>query len=303
MIRRLSFQTCPRMQNPTRPQNMSSLTSRIHRANLLGSMVTFPNLHNFYEDWRKDLEAKGVDIRLNTDVTEVLQRNDKGIVLQTRPFDASVNERKGAHVGPPSNPETFDELVMCTLADDSLKILGKTATFKERWVLGELKLLIRECIIPPRHKGTDVHVVGGARFYDDITVTHSDSDYFQRHYETTFNAELCAEPRSQSQKEQIAFAEGEQRGTSDEPSGFRPMYFTKSYAHDPTKIEMSFDCSNYQHQFRMDHDAETAPVPFRNHVFQSIFLDQRNRQLWTIDEIDSSKIIERKWWHQVSPVL
>jgi hypothetical protein len=78
------------------------------------------------------------------------------------------------------------------------------------------------------------------------------------------------------------------------------MYFTKSYAQDPTKIEMSFDCSNYQHQFRMDHGAEVAPVPFQNHVFQSIFLDKRNKQLWTIDEIDRSKIIETKWWHQVS---
>lgn len=29
----------------------------------LPTMVTFPNLHNFYEDWRKDLESKGVDIR------------------------------------------------------------------------------------------------------------------------------------------------------------------------------------------------------------------------------------------------
>ncbi|PMD43349.1 flavin-containing amine oxidasedehydrogenase-like protein [Hyaloscypha variabilis F] len=241
----------------------------------LPTMVTFPNLHDFYEDWRKDLEAKGVDIRLSTDVTEVLQRNDKGVILQTRPFDALANERKGEHIGPPSRTEIFDELVMCVLADDSLKILGKTATFKERWVLG------------------------GAKFYDDITITHSDNVYFQRHYETNFDPELCAEPRSKTQKEQIAFAKGEQRGTSDEPSGFRPMYFTKSYAQDPTKIEMSFDCSNYQHQFRMDHDAEVAPVPFQNHVFQSIFLDKRNKQLWTIDEIDRSKIIETKWWHQL----
>jgi hypothetical protein len=62
---------------------------------------------------------------------------------------------------------------------------------------------------------------------------------------------------------------------------------------------MSFDCSNYQHQFRTDHDAETTPVPFQNHVFQSIFLDKENKQLWTIDEIDESKIIGKKWWHQV----
>lgn len=241
----------------------------------LPTMVTFPNLHNFYEDWRKDLEAKGVEIRLNVDVTQVLERSDKGVYLQTRPFDPNANERTGQHLGPPARSERFDELVLCVLADDSLGILGKAATMKERFVLG------------------------GAKFFDDITITHSDSQYFQKHYETTFDSELCAKPRSKAQEDQIAFAKAQQRGPDDEPAGFRPMYFTKSYAQDPTKIEMSFDCSNYQHQFRMDHNMETPPVPFQNHVFQSIFLDKRNRELWTIDEIEESKIIEKKWWHQV----
>lgn len=188
----------------------------------LPTMVTFPNLHNFYEDWRKDLEAKGVDIRLNTDVTEVLQRSGKGVVLKTRPFDALANKRTGEHTGPESSTERFDELVLCVLADDSLKILGKSATWRERFVLG------------------------GAKFFDDITITHSDSKYFQKHYETTFDPELCAKPHSKTQENQIAFAKAQQRGPDGEPAGFRPMYFTKSYAQDPTKIEMSFDCSNYQ---------------------------------------------------------
>ncbi|KAF4628740.1 hypothetical protein G7Y89_g9415 [Cudoniella acicularis] len=66
------------------------------------------------------------------------------------------------------------------------------------------------------------------------------------------------------------------------------MYYTKSYKEDPKKIEMSFDCTNYQHQFRMDHDARVAPVKYENHVFQSIFLDKENRELWTMEEIDES---------------
>lgn len=119
-----------------------------------------------------------------------------------------------------------------------MKILGRSASSKEKFVLG------------------------GAKFYDDITITHSDSKYFQKHYETKFDQELCAEPSSKAQADQIAFAKGEQRGQDDEPSGYRPMYYTKSYAQDPKKIEMSFDVSNYQHQFRMDHDAETAPIPY-----------------------------------------
>ncbi|EHL03576.1 hypothetical protein M7I_0217 [Glarea lozoyensis 74030] len=242
----------------------------------LPTMVTFPNLHNFYEDFRKDLESKGVDIRLQTDVTEVVQRNSKGVILRTRPFDPDANNRMGQHTGFDTKTETFDELIMCVLADDALKILGKTATYKEKFVLG------------------------GASFYDDITITHSDTAYFQKHYETHFNDSLCASPKSKEQEQQIAFSKGEQRGPEDEPTGFRPMYYTKSYASDPKKIEMSFDCTNYQHQFRMDHDAETAPVKYENHVFQSIFLDKRNRDdLWTIDEIDKDKIIESKWWHQL----
>ncbi|CAD6439841.1 50f5661f-7f20-4b5a-9adb-400bbf247e8f [Sclerotinia trifoliorum] len=102
----------------------------------LPQMLTFPNLHNFYEDWRKDLESKGVDIRLKTDVTEIIQRDAKGVVMSTRPFDPDANDRKGEHTGPISKTETFGELVMCVLADDALKILGRTATLKEKFVLG-----------------------------------------------------------------------------------------------------------------------------------------------------------------------
>ena len=63
------------------------------------------------------------------------------------------------------------------------------------------------------------------------------------------------------------------------------MYYTHSYAEDPRKIEMSFDCTNYQHQFRLDNHAEIAPIVHENHVFQTIFLDKTSRHLWTIDQI------------------
>ena len=242
-------------------------------------MVTFPHLERFYGDWANDLRSKGVDIRLNTDVSAILSRGNKGIVLQTRPFDP---ERKtaqevgaGEHTGPPSVTETFDELVMAVLADDAKKLLGKTATWKEKFVLG------------------------GAKFFDDVTITHSDSAYFSKNHTTHFSDDLCAKPKSKDQEDQIRFAKNEQPGPGGEPSGFRPMYYTHSYPEDPQKIEMAFDCSNYQHQFRMDNDADKAPIPHDRHVFQSIFLDKTNRHLWTIDEIDESKVIEKKWWHQL----
>ncbi|MCJ1462529.1 hypothetical protein MMC07_001131 [Pseudocyphellaria aurata] len=241
----------------------------------LPTMVTFPNCQKFYADWARDLQSKGVDIRTNTDVTAIVSRSKNGIVLRTAPFDPEKHDRAGEHTGSASEPETFDELVMAVLADDAKKLLGKTATWKEKFVLG------------------------GARFFDDITITHSDAKYFQQNYETSFKPELCAEPKSKDQEEQIKFAKNETKGQDGEPSGYRPMYYTHSYAEDPRKIEMSFDCTNYQHQFRMDHDAERAPVPYDNHVFQSIFLDKTQSHLWTIDQIDESKVIERKWWHQL----
>lgn len=241
----------------------------------LPTMVTFPHCQRFYADWAADLRSKGVDIRTSTDVTAIVSRNKKGIVLQTAPFDPEKNDRRGEHTGPASESETFDELVMAILADDAKKLLGKTATWKEKFVLG------------------------GARFFDDITITHSDAKYFQEKYETGFDPELCAEPKSKDQDEQIKFAKGEAKGQDGEPSGYRPMYYTHSYAEDPRKIEMSFDCTNYQHQFRMDHDPDQAPIPYDSHVFQTIFLDKTNSHLWTIDQIDESKVIERKWWHQL----
>ena len=241
----------------------------------LPTMVTFPKLGQFYEDWAADLRSKGVDIRLNTDVTAILSRGKQGVKLQTRPFDPEKRDRAGEHTGPAAETEVFDEMVLAILADDAKKLLGKTATWKEKFVLG------------------------GAYFFDDITITHSDSDYFDKIYQTRFDADLCAKPKSKAQEDQVKFSKNEAPGPDGEPSGFRPMYYTHSYKEDPKKIEMSFDCTNYQHQFRMDNNADKAPVPYDHHVFQSIFLDKTNRHLWTIDGIDESKIIERKWWHQL----
>ncbi len=241
----------------------------------LPTMFTFPCCANFYADWAADLKSKGVDIRTNIDVTAILSRGKDGVVLQTAPFDPEKRERAGEHTGPVSEPERFDELVMAVLADDAKKLLGKTATWRERFILG------------------------GARFFDDITITHSDAKYFEANYETRFKSGLCAKPKSKDQEGQIKFATNEAVGKDGEPGGYRPMYFTHSYAENPQKIEMSFDCTNYQHQFRMDHNADVAPIPFERHVFQSIFLDKTNSQLWTIEQIDKSKIIERKWWHQL----
>ena len=246
----------------------------------LPQMVTFPKLHAFYADWAADLKSKGVDIRLNTHVTRIISRSSKtGITLETRSHEPHPENGEGNDTGPPTATNSYDDMVLCILADEAKSLLGSAASWREKFVLG------------------------GARFYDDVTVTHSDSKYFSKVYQTDFDASLAAEPKSKAQQDQLAFAKGEADGQDGEPSGFRPMYHTHSYAADPKKIEMSFDCTNYQHQFREENRRENgvdkSPVPHERHVFQSIFLDRRNESLWTWKEIDPDKIIERKWWHQL----
>lgn len=234
----------------------------------LPTMVTFDHLHEFYRKWRLDLESKGVTIRTETEVQTVLSRSNEGVKLRVRNMVSSQVE-----------DEAYDDMVLCTLADESLRMLGNTATWKDKFVLG------------------------GAAFYDDITVTHSDSAYFNDQYETHFKQELCAEPKSQEQKDQIAFAKGESPSSStSSPSsssgneaGFKPMYYTYTYQSDPKLIEMSFNCSNYQHQLKSANAGDDKFEP----VYQTIFLNKQQKHLWTMDDIDEAKIIKRNWWHQL----
>lgn len=226
----------------------------------LPTMYTFDKLHDFYSVWREDLASKGVSFVLGTEVQETVSRSKNNVVLKLRKTDEEQ-----------SREESFDKVVFCSLADETLRILGKTATWREKFVLG------------------------GASFYDDITVTHTDSSYFNEHYETYFKSELCAEPTSEAQREQIAFSNSTD---SSADTGFRPMYYTYTYDSDPKLIEMSFNCTNYQHQFRQT-EARNTNTPKPKPVYQTIFLNKERRDLWTIDKIDESQIIKKNWWHQL----
>lgn len=222
----------------------------------LPTMVTFDHLDEFYKSWREDLEGKGVTIKTKTQVQHVISRSKTSVKLLVKDLDSEE-----------SSEPVFDEMVLCTLADESLRILGKTASWREKFVLG------------------------GAAFYNDLTVTHTDSRYFNKQYETHFKQELCAEPKSEEQKKQVAFSKGE--GDSD---GFRPMYYTYTYQKDPRCIEMSFNCSNYQHQLKSANlNSGDAYEP----VYQTIFLNKQQEENWTVGDIDESKVIKRNWWHQL----
>ena len=236
-------------------------------------MVVFPNFSEFYETWRKNLVKKGVTVRLSTEVTRVTRRDKTGVtvkIIGRTPAKDSHNtdsawvpdsiDNSNADADKVETTEEYDEIVLCVLTDTAKRLLKPTITTLESKILGS------------------------AKFANDVTVTHTDADYMRAHYENFYNpSQAVSEINGQSMQERTDFAK----------ENFKPMYLIKMYPQDLTKLEMCFDCTNYQAQF-------PPSVPFENHVFQTIFLNkERDGHLWSIDEIDESKIIRKDWWHQL----
>ncbi|RHZ49479.1 hypothetical protein CDV55_101398 [Aspergillus turcosus] len=241
------------------------------------TMYTFPNLGAFYRDWAADLASKGVHLRLNTAV-ELLQRDKHGITLRPRPTeDSPTAQAVGEACAVDDFCEKYDELILSLPADEAKALLGKHATWRERFVLG------------------------GVAFYNDITITHSDSAYFTSIFETRYKPDLSSKAKASSatRQEQIAFAERQPPiATEDGWEGFAPMYFTHSFARAPRCIEMGFDCSNYQHQFRDSVGEGGVSLEAERHVYQTIYLNDQQKHLWTWESVDPAKIIAKKWWRQ-----
>ena len=107
----------------------------------------------------------------------------------------------------------------------------------------------------------------------------------KKHYDNFYRSDLAVCSLSgEDQSERNDFAK----------DNFRPMYYIKMYPDDLTKLEMCFDCTNYQAQF-------PPSVPFENHVFQTIFLDRDGSEgLWTWGDIRGEKRMHEKWWKQQS---
>lgn len=236
-------------------------------------MVVFPNFSEFYETWRKNLVKKGVKVRLSTEVTRVTRRDKTGVtvkIIGRTPAKDNHNtdsawvpdsvDNSNEDADKVETTEEYDEIVLCVLTDTAKRLLKPTITTLESKILGS------------------------AKFANDVTVTHTDADYMRKHYENFYNPDQAvSEINGQSMQERTDFAK----------DNFKPMYLIKMYPQDLTKLEMCFDCTNYQAQF-------PPSVPFDNHVFQTIFLNkERDGHLWSIDQIDESKIIRKDWWHQL----
>lgn len=225
-------------------------------------MVVFPNFSEFYETWRKGLVSKGVTVRLSTELTEIVRRDDHGVVVRVKPRTPVPDHHNpnDADLDAPVTQESYDEIVLCCLADKAKEVLGRTASWREKRVLGS------------------------AKFSDDTTITHNDADYMKKHYENFYREDLAvANTNGVDQTSRLNFAAG----------NFRPMYYIKMYPQDKKKLEMCFDTTNYQSQF-------PEHVPFEQHVFQTIFLNKdRDRPLWSDGEIRKDRIIRQDWWHQL----
>lgn len=127
-------------------------------------------------------------------------------------------------------------------------------------------------------------------------------------------------------KEQIKDPEVQKQVKLAEKS-FLPLYFIRSYPSDKKKVEMSFDLTNYQPQFKgysahgiapttdgevegegegsdsgsdeNDKKDSTGGKKEFKHVYQTIFLDRDGSEnLWSRDEINKDEIILEKWWKQ-----
>jgi hypothetical protein len=89
-------------------------------------MVVFPKFSDFYSDWKKSLESKGVKIRLSTELTEVVNRDKNGVTVKTikRTPESDGHNQNSAWVQQPDGnadgnanevEEHYDELVICVL--------------------------------------------------------------------------------------------------------------------------------------------------------------------------------------------
>ena len=93
-------------------------------ASNLPPMVVFPNFSIFYEDWRKNLIERGVQVRLSTELTRVIKRDKTGVVvrmIKRTPTPDSHNpnsawvDSDGADRNAEEREEEYDELVLCVL--------------------------------------------------------------------------------------------------------------------------------------------------------------------------------------------
>jgi len=101
-------------------------------------------------------------------------------------------------------------------------------------------------------------VLSSVDYFRDLSVTHTDDAYMRKHNEVDGKA----------------------------------IYFIKTLDEKPKCIEMGFDLSGYQPELQQVPELQAAG----ERIYQTIYLDERARDDWTIAEIDPTKVIDKAWW-------
>lgn len=120
-------------------------------------MRAFPRLSLLYKTWQCKVEKSGnAKVQMCREVLRV-KRGKMGVRVWSRATQGTDNDQQvvigdeEGDVNAEEIEEVFDELVLAVDADAALKILGKDASWKERWVLGNVKVRIRLHVIYSRN--------------------------------------------------------------------------------------------------------------------------------------------------------
>jgi len=106
-------------------------------------MCAFPRLSSLYSVWKAVIEDQGqgsVRIITQREVTQVRRRRN-GVEIWSRPTHGTNSAQEVVDPGQ-EQMEVFDELVLCCDADAALRILGNDASWLERRILGNVKVVI-----------------------------------------------------------------------------------------------------------------------------------------------------------------
>lgn len=101
-------------------------------------MRAFPRLSEVYSTWKSRLENIGVRFMLEIQATSIKRRKD-GVILTVQSVKNSNTLHEGEELGDVSQLK-FDEVIFACDADTALKVLGESATFMERKILGNVKV-------------------------------------------------------------------------------------------------------------------------------------------------------------------
>ena len=103
-------------------------------------------------------------------------------------------------------------------------------------------------------------VLPSVKYFNDLTVTHTDEEYMRKHNEVDGRA----------------------------------IYFISANEQQPEILEMGFELTAYQPTLQA-HREQGKP-----RIYQTIYLDQQRSSLWTIGELKPESIIDRAWWSAFS---